>query len=85
MPKNKVLNRVHSNENGVLKNAVLNEMGSNYRLFITNQSPKFQIRATHCPFPDGKFRNNSGIHADQAGAAENSSSSACFWTTTQER
>lgn len=70
MPKNKVLNRVHSIENWVLKNAVLNEMGSNYRLFITNQSPKFQIRATHCPFPDGKFRKSSGIRADQAGAAE---------------
>ena len=54
----------------MLKNAVLNEMGSNYRLFITNQSPKFQIRATHCPFPDGEFRKSSGLRADEAGAAE---------------
>ena len=65
----KQLGRPTSKENWILKNAVLSEMGSNFRIRLTSQSPVFQIRAI-CPFPDGKVAKTSGIYSSEPGAVD---------------
>ena len=65
----KQMGRPNSKENWVLKNAVLSEMGSNFRIRLTSQSPVFQIRAL-CPFPDGKHAKSSGIYSTEPGAVD---------------
>jgi len=65
----KQLGRPNSKENWVKKNAVLTEMGSNYRIRLTSQSPVFYVKAL-CPFPDGSDRKSTGIYSREPDAVD---------------
>lgn len=65
----KQLGRPTSKENWVKKNAVLMEMGSNYRIRLTSQSPVFYVKAL-CPFPDGSNRKSTGIYSREPDAVD---------------
>lgn len=65
----KQLGRPTSKENWVKKNAVLMEMGSNFRIRLTSQSPVFYVKAI-CPFPDGSDRKSTGVYSTEPGAVD---------------
>ena len=63
----KQLGRPTSRENWVKKNAVLMEMGSNFPIRLTSQSPVFCVKAI-CPLPDGSDKQSAGIYANEPDA-----------------
>ena len=65
----KQLGRPTSKENWVKKNAVLMELGSNFRIRLTSQSPVFYVKAI-CPFPDGSDRKSTGVYSTEPGTVD---------------
>ncbi len=63
------LSRVHSTIEWQRKNAILSEMGSNYRLRLTSQSPVIQIRGIR-PFEDGVQQKTTGIRVTDTNSVE---------------